>query len=153
MPPTADATAGRRQDEQALDDIAQLAHVARPVMSLQRRQRVLADQARRQAGGIGDTAQQVVGELRNVLAPLAERRHAQRDHVEAMEELLAEAPEGPLVPLERQPVGLLFGPTAESYEVEPVTRRIAIAAVQVKGVPQIAVEEALWLAAATLEAA
>ena len=33
------------------------------------------------------------------------------------------------------------------------TRRIAIAAVQVKGVPQIAVDEALWMAAATLEAA
>lgn len=54
---------------------------------------------------------------------------------------------------ERQPVGLLFGPTAEGYAVEPGTRRIAIAAVQVKGVPQISVEEALWMAASTLEAA
>jgi DNA/RNA-binding domain of Phe-tRNA-synthetase-like protein len=51
-----------------------------------------------------------------------------------------------------RPVGLLFGPTAEGCGVEGGSRRIAVAAVQVKGVPQIAVEEALWLAAATLEA-
>lgn len=50
-------------------------------------------------------------------------------------------------------VGLLFGDTAEGYGVEPASRRVVIAAVQVKGVPQIAVEEALWMAAATLEAA
>lgn len=52
-----------------------------------------------------------------------------------------------------RPLGLLFGPTGEGYGVERGSRRIAIAAVQVKGVPQIAVEEALWMAAATLEAA
>jgi DNA/RNA-binding domain of Phe-tRNA-synthetase-like protein len=52
-----------------------------------------------------------------------------------------------------RPVGLLFGTTGEGYGVERASRRIAIAAVQVKGVPQIAVEEALWMAAATLEAA
>jgi DNA/RNA-binding domain of Phe-tRNA-synthetase-like protein len=51
-----------------------------------------------------------------------------------------------------QPLGLLFGSTAEGSEVEEKSRRVAIAAVQVKGVPQIAVEEALWMAAATLEA-
>ncbi len=54
---------------------------------------------------------------------------------------------------EARPLGLLFGATAEGFEVERGTRRIAVAAVQVKGVPQIAVEEALWMAAATLEAA
>jgi hypothetical protein len=52
-----------------------------------------------------------------------------------------------------KPVGLLFGPTAEGHGVSRGSRRIAIVAVQVKGVPQIAVEEALWMAAATLEAA
>jgi DNA/RNA-binding domain of Phe-tRNA-synthetase-like protein len=52
---------------------------------------------------------------------------------------------------EQSPVGLLFGPTAEGYGVEPGSRRLAIAAVQVNGVPQIAVEEALWMAAATLQ--
>lgn len=52
---------------------------------------------------------------------------------------------------ERAPMGLLFGATAADREVGAATRRIAIAAVQVKGVPQMAVEEALWMAAATLE--
>jgi DNA/RNA-binding domain of Phe-tRNA-synthetase-like protein len=54
---------------------------------------------------------------------------------------------------ERRPLGLLFGPTAEAAAVERGSRRIAVAAVQVKGVPQIAVEEALWMAGSTLEAA
>lgn len=54
---------------------------------------------------------------------------------------------------EARPVAMLFGPAAEGLAVEKKTRRVAIAAVQVKGVPQIAVEEALWMAASTLEAA
>jgi DNA/RNA-binding domain of Phe-tRNA-synthetase-like protein len=54
---------------------------------------------------------------------------------------------------EERPVALLFGPTGEGYAVEQGTRRLALASVQVKGVPQIAVEEALWMAAATLESA
>ena len=54
---------------------------------------------------------------------------------------------------ERSPVGLLFGATAAGYEVEPESRRLAIVAIQVNGVPQIAVSEALWMAAATLDAA
>jgi DNA/RNA-binding domain of Phe-tRNA-synthetase-like protein len=54
---------------------------------------------------------------------------------------------------ERVPVGLLFGATAEGLVVGRGTRRIAIAAVQVNGVPQIAVDEALWMVAATLETA
>jgi DNA/RNA-binding domain of Phe-tRNA-synthetase-like protein len=52
---------------------------------------------------------------------------------------------------ERAPVALLFGAAAAGREVEAATRRIAIAAVQVKGVPQMAVDEALWMAAAALE--
>ena len=51
---------------------------------------------------------------------------------------------------ERRPVGLLFGETGEGYAVEPRSRRLSVAAVQVNGVPQIAVAEALWMAAATL---
>jgi DNA/RNA-binding domain of Phe-tRNA-synthetase-like protein len=54
---------------------------------------------------------------------------------------------------QRSPVGLLFGATASGCEVGGGTRRIAIAAVQVGGVPQIAVDEALWMVAATLETA
>lgn len=51
---------------------------------------------------------------------------------------------------ERRPVGLLFGETGEGFGVEPGSRRLTIVAVQVKGVPQIAVDEALWMVAATL---
>jgi DNA/RNA-binding domain of Phe-tRNA-synthetase-like protein len=54
---------------------------------------------------------------------------------------------------EAKPVGVLFGATGAGYGVERRSRRVAVAAIQVKGVPQIAVEEALWMAAATLEAA
>jgi len=54
---------------------------------------------------------------------------------------------------ERAPAALLFGPTAEGRDVGRETRRIAIAAIRVDGVPQIAVDEALWMVAATLGAA
>jgi len=50
------------------------------------------------------------------------------------------------------PVALLFGPAGEAQRVERATRRIAVVATQVRGVPQISVEEALWMAAATLQA-
>jgi DNA/RNA-binding domain of Phe-tRNA-synthetase-like protein len=53
----------------------------------------------------------------------------------------------------RAPSGLLFGVTGEGREVSRRTRRIAIAAIQVEGVPQIAVDEALWMVATTLNAA
>ncbi|HEY0317095.1 MAG TPA: phenylalanine--tRNA ligase beta subunit-related protein [Solirubrobacterales bacterium] len=53
---------------------------------------------------------------------------------------------------EARPLALLFGAGGEEYRVEKHSRRIALVAVQVNGVPQIAVEEALWMAAATLEA-
>ena len=64
-----------------------------------------------------------------------------------------ELPQGTLaIADERAPVGLMFGATAEGCGVDDATRRVAIVAVQVNGVPQIAVDEALWMAAATLEA-
>lgn len=51
---------------------------------------------------------------------------------------------------ERAPAGLLFGATSVGRKVSRNTRRISIAAVQVDGVPQIAIDEALWIVAATL---
>ncbi|MFN8164310.1 MAG: hypothetical protein U0R26_10895 [Solirubrobacterales bacterium] len=50
-------------------------------------------------------------------------------------------------------LAVLFGATAVGYGVERGSRRIAIVAVQVSGVPRISVEEALWMAAATVETA
>ncbi|HYP55309.1 MAG TPA: phenylalanine--tRNA ligase beta subunit-related protein [Solirubrobacterales bacterium] len=65
-----------------------------------------------------------------------------------------ELPHGTLaVADERAPVALLFGPTGEGYGVEKETRRIAVAAIQVGSVPQIAVDEALWMVETTLESA
>jgi DNA/RNA-binding domain of Phe-tRNA-synthetase-like protein len=53
---------------------------------------------------------------------------------------------------ERGPVGLLFGATAAGYGPGPGSRRLAVAAIQVNGVPQIAVDEALWMASTAFAA-
>ncbi|HET7485110.1 MAG TPA: phenylalanine--tRNA ligase beta subunit-related protein [Solirubrobacterales bacterium] len=52
---------------------------------------------------------------------------------------------------ERVPLEPLFGGGSPDHGVGAETSRIAIAAVQVKGVPQAAVDEALWLACAAIE--
>ena len=53
---------------------------------------------------------------------------------------------------ERAPVGLLFGGGGEGRGVQRDTRRVAVVALQVKGVPQAAVDEALWIVATAIEA-
>lgn len=52
---------------------------------------------------------------------------------------------------EANPLGLLFGETAEVVRVTKQSRRIAIVALQVGSVPQMSIDEALWMAAATVE--
>lgn len=52
---------------------------------------------------------------------------------------------------ETNPLGLLFGETAEAVRVTRASRRIAIVAIQVGSVPQMSIDEALWMAAATVE--
>lgn len=52
----------------------------------------------------------------------------------------------------RAPLALLFGGSAADRQLGPDAKRIAIVAVQVKGVPQAAVDEALWIASAAIEA-
>jgi DNA/RNA-binding domain of Phe-tRNA-synthetase-like protein len=47
-------------------------------------------------------------------------------------------------------VAVLFGDTAARRGVQPGSERILLGAVQVKGVPDVSVEEALWIAAETL---
>ena len=70
---------------------------------------------------------------------------------EGLEGRPGELPSGTLVIAdEARPLGLLFGATATGRGVRPRTRRTILAAVQVKGVPDIAVEEAIWLAADVL---
>jgi DNA/RNA-binding domain of Phe-tRNA-synthetase-like protein len=65
-----------------------------------------------------------------------------------------ELPHGTLtIADERGPVALLFGAIGAGYGVEKATRRLAVVAIQVGSVPQIAVEEALWTVETTLESA
>ncbi len=47
-------------------------------------------------------------------------------------------------------VAVLFGDTAEGRGVHPDTEEVLLAAVRVKGVPEVSLEEALWIAAETL---
>jgi DNA/RNA-binding domain of Phe-tRNA-synthetase-like protein len=47
-------------------------------------------------------------------------------------------------------LAVLFGDTAPRRSVHPDTGSVLLAAVQVKGVPDVSVEEALWIAAETL---
>jgi DNA/RNA-binding domain of Phe-tRNA-synthetase-like protein len=70
---------------------------------------------------------------------------------EGLEGRPGELPAGTLVIAdERRPLALLFGATAAGRGVDPRTKRTILAAVQVKGVPDIAVEEAIWQAAHVL---
>ena len=70
---------------------------------------------------------------------------------EALEGRPGELPSGTLVIAdEERPLALLFGALAAGRGVQPRTSRTLLAAIQVKGVPDIAVEEALWLAAGIL---
>jgi DNA/RNA-binding domain of Phe-tRNA-synthetase-like protein len=52
----------------------------------------------------------------------------------------------------RRPLALLFGDTGSEQAVPSETSRVAIVAVQVKGVPQASVDEALWMACAAIAA-
>jgi len=70
---------------------------------------------------------------------------------EALEGRPGELPPGTLVVADAErPVSLLFGAGASGRGVTPKSRRTLLVAIQVGGVPAIAVEEALWLAAGVL---
>ena len=70
---------------------------------------------------------------------------------EELEGRPGELPPGTLVIAdELRPLALLFGAIASGRGVHKRTQRTLIAAIQVTGVPAIAVEEALWLAAEVL---
>jgi DNA/RNA-binding domain of Phe-tRNA-synthetase-like protein len=64
-----------------------------------------------------------------------------------------ELPQGTLaIADEQRPLEPLFGGAASESGVNPATRLLAIAAIQVKDVPDAAVDEALWIASSTLDA-
>ena len=84
----------RRQDDRPLDDVAQLADIARPVVRLERRHRLLRQRRRRDPPLGGEAGEEMVDQLGNVLAPLAQRRNPHRHDVQPVIEVLAEAPGG-----------------------------------------------------------
>ncbi len=70
---------------------------------------------------------------------------------EQLEGRPGELPTGTLlIADERRPVALLFGALAAGRGVRKETKRTLLCSIQVKGVPDIAVEEGLWLAAGVI---
>lgn len=72
---------------------------------------------------------------------------------EGFEGRVSPLPDGTIVVAdEKRPLGILFGRTAEGRGVGRGTNRILLVAIGVRGVPQIALEEALWVAGSALRA-
>jgi DNA/RNA-binding domain of Phe-tRNA-synthetase-like protein len=72
---------------------------------------------------------------------------------EGFEGRVSPLPEGTIVVAdEKRPLGILFDRTAEKRGVKRGTGRILLAAIGVRGVPDIALEEALWVAGSALRA-
>ena len=72
---------------------------------------------------------------------------------ERFEGRVSALPDGTIVVADdRRPLGILFGRTAEGRGVRRGTGRVLLAAIGVRGVPEIALEEALWVAGSALRA-
>jgi len=72
---------------------------------------------------------------------------------EGFEGRVSPLPEGTIVVAdEKRALGILFDRTAEGRGVKRGTNRVLLAAIGVRGVPDIALEEALWVAGSALRA-
>jgi DNA/RNA-binding domain of Phe-tRNA-synthetase-like protein len=72
---------------------------------------------------------------------------------EGFEGRVSPLPEGTIVVAdEKRPLGILFDRTAEGREVGRGTGRVLLVAIGVRGVPDVAIEEALWVAGSALRA-
>ena len=80
-----------RHQHRALDGVIQLAHVARPAMVDQDLHRRGIEPGERLAIALRVLAQEVLGEQRDVLAPIAQRRQVDLDGVQPEEQVLPEA--------------------------------------------------------------
>src|SRR5438876_10495123 len=80
------------EHEGPLYDVLQLADVARPAVGLEDRERLRRHAAHAPADVRRQAPDEVCHEERDVLPPLAKRREMDRDHVQAIEEVLAEHP-------------------------------------------------------------
>src|SRR5690606_2786306 len=76
----------------APDEIFELAHIARPAVALQKLHALTVDGLGRQALLFG-LREKVAHEVGNILGPLMQRRKADRNDVEAIEEVFAEEAE------------------------------------------------------------
>jgi DNA/RNA-binding domain of Phe-tRNA-synthetase-like protein len=91
----------------------------------------------------GLDADRIGGVLALRLAQPGERLGGKRDGLELPSDALVLADDNAAI-------GLIFGETAEDWEVDSRTERIAICAIQVQGVPAISIEEAIWSCAGVL---
>lgn len=72
---------------------------------------------------------------------------------EGFEGRVSPLPDGTIVVAdEERPLGILFDRTADGRGVRKGTSRVLLAAIGVRGVPDIALEEALWVAGSALRA-
>ena len=72
---------------------------------------------------------------------------------EAFEGRASALPDGTIVVADEQrPLGILFDRTADGRGVRRGTRRVVVVAIGVRGVPDIALEEGLWVAGSALHA-
>jgi DNA/RNA-binding domain of Phe-tRNA-synthetase-like protein len=72
---------------------------------------------------------------------------------EGFEGRVSPLPEGTIVIAdEERPLAVLFGKTAEGREAGSKTKRTALVAIGVRGVPEVALEEGLWVAASAMHA-
>src|SRR6476659_9130303 len=81
----------RRQNQQPLERIPELANVSWPVHVRQDLHGSGIQNARRNALALGQRAHEVRREQRNVLTPLPQRRDVERNDVETIVEILTEA--------------------------------------------------------------
>ena len=79
-----------REDERALHEVLELAHVAGPVVRLERAPGVLADPRRAAVHRRRVAREEVQGERTDLLAPLAQRRQLDREDREPVVEVRAE---------------------------------------------------------------
>lgn len=72
---------------------------------------------------------------------------------EGFEGRVSPLPEGTIVIADEQrPLAILFGKTAEGRGVKSKTKRTMLVAIGVRGVPEVALEEGLWVAASAMHA-
>src|ERR1700679_263728 len=77
----------RVQDKDALDEITQFANIARPVVLLQRGERILGHLDMRTAILRAELLQKLLDEKRNIFLAIAQRRNEERNHIQPIEEV------------------------------------------------------------------